>query len=82
MLISNGTTLGTGNDFTSVPGLSGCCPVPVTPAARSSIVNWKMDSVGLPTPNTAPSVLPTALPLSPTGLNLNPFISVGNFLTN
>ncbi|XP_049825541.1 paired box protein Pax-6 isoform X2 [Aethina tumida] len=67
MLISNGSaTLSGGNDFTSVQALSGCCPVPVTPAARNAIVNWKMDSVGLPTPNTAPSVLPTAIPLSPT----------------
>lgn len=70
MLISNGsntTALGTGgNDFSSVPGLSGCCPVAPT-AARSAIVNWKMDPVGLPAPNTAPSVLATALPLSPTG---------------
>ncbi|KAB0802377.1 hypothetical protein PPYR_04563 [Photinus pyralis] len=65
MLISNGNTLGGGPEFSSVPGLSGCCPVPVAPAARSAIVNWKMDPVGLPTPNTAPNVLPTALPLSP-----------------
>ncbi|XP_060532138.1 paired box protein Pax-6-like isoform X2 [Cylas formicarius] len=68
MLISNGTsTLGTGNDFSSVAALSGCCSVPVAPGGRSStIVNWKMDSVGLPVPNTAPSVLPNAMPLSPT----------------
>ncbi|XP_068908430.1 paired box protein Pax-6-like isoform X2 [Tenebrio molitor] len=66
MLISNGNALGSGNDFSNVPGLSGCCPVPVAPAARSAIVNWKMDSVGLPAPNTAPSVLSTAIPLSPT----------------
>ncbi|XP_018573003.1 paired box protein Pax-6-like isoform X2 [Anoplophora glabripennis] len=66
MLISNGNTLGGGNDFSSVAALSGCCPVPVTPSSRSAIINWKMDSVGLPTPNTAPSVLPTAIPLSPT----------------
>lgn len=68
MLISNGNAaLGTGNDFSSVAGLSGCCPVPVAPAARSAVVNWKMDPVGLPAPNTAPSVLSTAIPLSPTG---------------
>lgn len=66
MLISNGTTLGSGNDFSSVPGLSGCCPVPVAPA-RTSIINWKMDPVGLPAPNTAPNVLPPTLPLSPSG---------------
>lgn len=69
MLISNGnpTLSAGGNDFSSVAALSGCCPVPVTPTARSAIVNWKMDSVGLPTPNSASSVMPTALPLSPTG---------------
>ncbi|XP_022906321.1 paired box protein Pax-6-like isoform X2 [Onthophagus taurus] len=64
MLISTGNPLGGGNDFTGVPGLAGCCPVPVTPS-RSAIVNWKMDPVGLPASNTAPSVLPTALSLSP-----------------
>ncbi|XP_019757059.2 paired box protein Pax-6 isoform X2 [Dendroctonus ponderosae] len=62
MLISNGTPLATGNDF-SVATLSGCCPVP---AARSGLVNWKMDPVGLPVPNTAPNVLPTGVALSPT----------------
>lgn len=67
MLISNGNTLGGANDFSSVAALSGCCPVPVAPSTRSAIINWKMDPVGLPTPNTAPSVLPTAIPLSPTG---------------
>ncbi|GJQ75049.1 Eyg [Trypoxylus dichotomus] len=64
MLISTGNALGGGSEFSSVPGLSGCCPVPVTPS-RSSIVNWKMDPVGLPASNTAPNVIPTALPLSP-----------------
>ncbi|KAL1509080.1 hypothetical protein ABEB36_003877 [Hypothenemus hampei] len=65
MLISNGTPLATGNDFSSVATLSGCCPVPS--AARSGLVNWsKMDPVGLPIPNTAPSVLPTGVSLSPT----------------
>lgn len=67
MLISSGNALGGGTEFSSVPGLSGCCPVPVAPAARSAIVNWKMDPVGLPTPNTAPNVLSSALTLSPTG---------------
>lgn len=69
MLISNGNTSlgGGGNDFSSVAALSGCCPVPVTPAARSAIVNWKMDHVGLPTPNSASGVRPTGLTLSPTG---------------
>lgn len=66
MLISTGNALGGGSEFSSVPGLSGCCPVPVTPS-RSSIVNWKMDPVGLPASNTAPTVLPAALPLSPSG---------------
>lgn len=62
MLISNGQTIGSGADFTS------CCPLPVAPSARASnIINWKMDPVGLPAPNTAPSVLPSALPLSPSG---------------
>ncbi|XP_066252169.1 paired box protein Pax-6-like isoform X1 [Euwallacea similis] len=63
MLISNGTPLATGNDFSSVATLSGCCPVP---AARSGLVNWKMDPVGLPVPNTAPSGLPGGVALSPT----------------
>ncbi|XP_072376038.1 paired box protein 6 homolog [Diabrotica undecimpunctata] len=76
MLISNGSGLSAaGNDFSSVAALSGCCPVPVTPAARSAIVNWKMDSVGLSAPNTAPNVLPpTALPLSPTVSSSSPAI--------
>lgn len=66
MLISNGQTLGTG-----APDFSSCCPLPVAPSARSGqVINWKMDPVGLPAPNTAPSVLPTPLPLSPTGLFL------------
>ncbi|KAG5897721.1 hypothetical protein JTB14_007559 [Gonioctena quinquepunctata] len=67
MLISNGNALGgAGNDFSSVAALSGCCPVPVTPSPRSAIVNWKMDPVGLPTPSTAPSIMTSAIPLSPT----------------
>lgn len=63
MLISNGQTLaGSGPDFSS------CCPMPVAPSVRSGqIVNWKMDPVGIPAPNTAPTGLATALPLSPTG---------------
>lgn len=72
MLIStNGNGLSAaGNDFSSVAALSGCCPVPVTPAARSAIVNWKMDAVGLSAvPNTVASVLPNAIQLSPTGLD-------------
>ncbi|XP_025836977.1 paired box protein Pax-6-like isoform X2 [Agrilus planipennis] len=66
MLISNGNTLGSGNEFSNVSNLAGCCPIPpVAPAARSAPINWKMDPVGLPTPNTAPSVLSGGLPLSP-----------------
>ncbi|XP_057670946.1 paired box protein Pax-6-like [Diorhabda carinulata] len=66
MLISNGSGLSAaGNDFSSVAALSGCCPVPVTPAARSAIVNWKMDAVGLS--NSGANVLPpTAISISPT----------------
>ncbi|KAF7265652.1 paired box protein Pax-6-like isoform X1 [Rhynchophorus ferrugineus] len=63
MLISNGNTLSSGNDFSSVATLSGCCPVP---PGRSGIVNWKMDPVGLPVPNTAPNVLSSGVSLSPT----------------
>lgn len=67
MLISTGNLGTVGNEFSSVTGLAGCCPVPITPS-RSSIVNWKMDpTVGLPSSNTAPNVLPTGLSLSPTG---------------
>ncbi|XP_065159336.1 paired box protein Pax-6-like isoform X2 [Atheta coriaria] len=72
MLISSGAPNGLlttpGNDFTSIAGLSGCCPLPAAPAAaRSGIVNWKMDpSVG-GLSATAPNVLPSTLPLSPTG---------------
>ncbi|XP_050300070.1 paired box protein Pax-6-like isoform X2 [Anthonomus grandis grandis] len=63
MLISNGTPLATGNDFSSVATLSGCCPVPPPPRAGL----WsKMDPVGLPIPNTAPSMLSGGVTLSPT----------------
>ncbi|XP_045480470.1 paired box protein Pax-6-like isoform X1 [Harmonia axyridis] len=61
MLISNGSPLTGGSDFTSVAGLSGCCPVPVAPS-RGAIVNWKMDPVGLPTPNTAPMATQISMP--------------------
>lgn len=70
MLISNGNLTG-GNDFSSVAGLSGCCPVPVTPS-RGAIVNWKMDPVGLPAPNTAPmSMPPTGRLMKMTSLTRN-----------
>lgn len=67
MLISNGSTLVGGNEFSSVPGLTGCCPVPAAPA-RPAVINWKMDPVGLPAPHTAPSVLTAGIALSPSGL--------------
>ncbi|CAG9854653.1 unnamed protein product [Phyllotreta striolata] len=77
LISSNGSGLSAaGNDFSSVAALSGCCPVPVTPAARSAIVNWKMDSVGLPPANAVAGVLPpTAIPLSPTVSSSSPAIS-------
>lgn len=74
MLISNGSTLIGGTEFS---GLTGCCPIPTAPA-RSAIINWKMDPVGLPTPHTAPSVHPAGLPLSPSGLLMHVF-SFKNF---
>ncbi|CAH0561397.1 unnamed protein product [Brassicogethes aeneus] len=65
MLISNAGGLASANDFSSVPALSGCCPMPVTPGARAAIVNWKMD--GLPAPSSAPSSMPPTINMSPAG---------------
>lgn len=67
MLISSGNPLSGGTDFSSVPGLSSCCTVPVTPSPRSAIVNWKMDPVGLPTSHTASNIMSSSLPLSSSG---------------
>ncbi|KAK9875843.1 hypothetical protein WA026_009627 [Henosepilachna vigintioctopunctata] len=72
MLISNTNPLTGATDFSSVTGLSGCCPVPVAPS-RGAIVNWKMDPVGLPTPNTAP--ISSQMSMTPTSVSSSPSIS-------